>query len=315
MLFSLFMLEGIFMGKINYKFIKANREQVDMFIDTRYTHLQEKRNSVIGFIVIDENDNIIAHLVAEEKIMPFPLGGTDWFIWNIFVLPELRRKGIATILLNETIKCAEQTNVRHLLGSCINTPAHLFWFKHNFCFIIYGQKIDKPNNPHEHGNYPHWIFYRLNKKENGNYRQQKNYRIIRADKEQLNWIFNEHIHSKFYHGKREDTFGLTAVDKDNNILGFITAYADGLGSPLEGIQWVIPYIYVRPDLRRQRIAFSLISEIIQSAKEANVTQLTCFNLNEEASEFWHNNNFDICVHYFSKTQEGKNPVSAALRIL
>jgi GNAT superfamily N-acetyltransferase len=211
----------------------------------------------------------------------------------------------------------EQADIRHLSGSCTNTPAHLFWLKNNFCFQIYGQKIDNVNNPNEHGNYPHMIFYRVNKIEN-NPQQQQNIKIIRADKEKIDWIFNNHFLNdslKYFHDKREDISGLTAVDKDDNILGFITSYAYELGSPLDGIQWLVPCIYVRPELRRQGIGGALINELKKAAKEANVTQLTCLNLKEDASEFWYKNNFDMCVMYISKTQDGKNPVSAALRIL
>jgi ribosomal protein S18 acetylase RimI-like enzyme len=81
-----------------YKVRKASREQIDCLIDTRYTSLQGKRDVIVGFIAVDNHENIIGHLIAEEKTVPPPLNGTDWFIWNIFTPPELRRQGIATVL-------------------------------------------------------------------------------------------------------------------------------------------------------------------------------------------------------------------------
>jgi len=150
---------------------------------------------------------------------------------------------------------AKKANIRHLQGGCTNTPAHMFWLKHNFLFFKYGRKFDDKNILHEYGNYPHMITYRINKTEEKIIKQEY-YLITKADKEQLNWIFNEYILFEsvpFFHDKKESIFGLTAVDKDGNILGFITAFADELGSPLESIQWWIPYIFVQPELRHQGI--------------------------------------------------------------
>ena len=308
----IYILGGIIILKVG----KANEEQINLIFERFYKDSAKRINSVI-FVAIDDEENIIGYILIEEKRIPPPLNGTDWFIWNIFTLPELRQQGIAAALLKETIKHAEQANIRQLIGSCTNTPAHLFWLKHKFCFIMYGQKIDNANNPHEHGNYSHMIFYRLNKTEK-EIPINQDYQIIKSDIEQLHWIFDEHILNdglKFFHDKREDIFGLTAIDKDNNILGIITAYAYELGSPLSGVQWFLPYIYVKPGLRQQEIAYNLIKEMIKFAQEADVTQLTCLFLSDEASEFWYKNNFDMCINYIMKMQDGKNPVSAALRIL
>ena len=310
-------------AQVNFKVVKASKKQVDLVFDQFYKY-EEKRNNAIVFAAVNEDnedkkdENIIGYLVVEEKTVPPPLYGTDWFVWNIFTLPEYRREGVAAALLKETIKYAEQANIQHLLGSCTNTPAHMFWLKHKFCFIIYGQKIDDVNRPQEHDNYSHMIFYRVNKTEKENYIKQENYKIIKAEKEHLNWIFDEHILNdglKFFHDKRDDIFGLAAVDKENNVMGIITSYAYELGSPLEGVQWMIPYIYVRPELRRQGIGGTLIKETIKIAQKENVTQLTCLFLDEEAIKFWSDNNFDMCNYYIMSGKDGKCPVSAALRVL
>ena len=308
--------KGNLNAQANYQVLKASKEQKDLVFDQFYKN-ESKRDVGIVFIAVD-GENIIGYLVVEEKTVPPPLNGTDWFVWNIFTRTEFRRQGIASALLKETIKHAEQANVRHLIGSCTNTPAHMFWFKHNFCFFPYGPKIDNENNPNEHGNRPHMIFYRINKTEKENLKKQENYQIIKADKKRLHWIFDKYILNvspQFFQDKREDISGLIAVDKDENILGFITAFPYELGSPIDGIQWVIPCIFVHPEIRRQGIDYALIREIINAAKESDVKQLTCLFLNEEASEFWYNNNFDICIYYIMNSNDGKMPVSAALRIL
>jgi ribosomal protein S18 acetylase RimI-like enzyme len=288
--------------------VKANAEQMNLVFDKFYQNKGNKDISVV-FVAVDDDENITGYLVIEEMTVPPPLNGTDWFIWNIFTLPELRRRGIASALLKETIKHAEQANIRHLQGSANPTlQASMFWFKHNFCFWKYGQKLDD-------GNYYHMIFYRINKTEKENVTKQENCRIIKADKEQMNWIFDEYIINDsvpFFHDKRDDIFGFAAVDGDNNILGFITGYADEMYAPLDGRTWLIPCIFVKPELRRQGIGCALIKEMIKAAKEANINQLTCAVSNEEASKFWYNNNFGI---FFWKHVGSVNTATiAALRI-
>jgi len=290
--------------QINYKVKKAGKEQTDIISEKFYNIMEEKNISVV-FVAIDEVENIVGYLVAEEKTT---LNGTDWWIWNIFTCPEHRRQGIGTALLKETIKHAEQKNIGHLQGSCTDTPAHLFWFKNNFCFIKYGQKLDNEN-------YSHMIFYRIDKTEKVNSKEHEDYRIIKAEKEQADCIFDKYIliiNQEYYKDKKDDIFVFVAVDEDKNILGFITALADEMYEPLDGTVWLIPYIFVRPEFRRQGIGSALVKEIVNSAKESNITQLTAIKAND-ALEFWRNNNFDI--FYWSAVGKVNTAIVAGLRIL
>ena len=298
----------------NFRVAKASEEQIDLVFRYFYKD-QSKREGAIVFVAVDSKESVVGYLLAEEKTV-LAVNATDWFIWNIFTTPKLRRQGVAAAVLEETKKCAREAGVRHLLGSCTNTPAHMFWFKHNFCFIMYGQKIDNPKAPLEHGNYPHMIVYRLNKTEKEN-RQPKEVQIVQANNEQLHWIFDEHIlHEglKFFRDKGEDISGLSAIDSNGNLLGIITAYAYELGAPLEGTQWMIPYIYVRPELRRQGIGRSLINALIKTAEEAGIAQLTCLFITEDASAFLYHNHFDVCNYYIMGDVDGRRPITAALRI-
>ena len=301
-----------------YKVTRATEEQAEIIIEKLYKNTEQKNLSVV-FAAVDDEHNIIGYLVAEEKIVPPPINGTDWFIWNIYARPELRRHGIASAILREVIKQAEKENVRHLLGSCTNTPAHLFWYCHGFCFQIYGQKIDDVNRSNEHGNFPHLIFYRVDKTAKENSCDKRNYKIVKAENEQLDYIFNEYIFKKaipFFKDKdkKENIFGFTAVDDDEKVVGFITAYAYEMGTPIDGVQWLVPYIFVTPEMRRNGIGSALLKCLIQSAQEENINQISLFSLNDEdVIEFLYSNNFDICVNYIAKTQYGKNPISAALR--
>ena len=303
------------MEKINYKVGKANQEQMELVFDKFYKSEKRKDISVI-FIAFDDSKNIIGYLVIEEKTIEPPLSGINWWIWHIYTQPELRRQGIASALLEETIKHAKQENVRHLQGSANPTlKANMFWFKNNFCFFRYGQKIDNTNNPEEYGNYSKMIFYRIDKIKKENQKEQTGYRIIKADKEQANYIFDEYIlniNPEYFKDKRNDIFTFSAIDKDENIAGFIMAYADEMYAPLEGNQWLIPYIFVSPELRRQGIGSALVREIIKSAKEANITQLTAVRV-QDATEFWYNNNFDM--FYWSAVGKVNTAVVAGLRLL
>jgi GNAT superfamily N-acetyltransferase len=298
-------------------FFKANKEQIYLLIETKYKYLHEKRSNIIAFIITDKKTNIIGHLIAEKKNIPPPLKGEDWFIWNIYTELEFRRQGIASILLKETIKYAKKERVLQLLGSCTNTPAQMFWDKNMFCSIIYGQKIDNTEKPEEHGNYPHMIFYRLNNTIKKNYQNHVKYDIIEAKKEHLDWVFDDHITNdglKFFHDKKDDINGFAAIDNGKNLIGIATIFPYKMGSPLEGLQWMIPYIYVHPDLRRQGIARALINDIIIAAKKENIKQLTCLYLNNNnIIRFLSSLNFAMCSYYVMR-KDGKYPISAALRI-
>jgi GNAT superfamily N-acetyltransferase len=295
---------------------RATKEQAEIIIEKLYKNTGQKNLSVV-FAAVDEEENIIGYLVAEEKIVPPPINGTDWFIWNIYSLPELRRHGIGSAILHEVIKQAEQENVRHLIGSCTNTPAHLFWLRHGFCFQIYGQKIDDVNRPNEHGNVPHMIFYRVNKTAVNNTNENEKYKIVKADSEQLDNIFNDYIVKKsapFFKDNKKNIIGFTAIDDDEKVIGFITACPYDMGTPIDGMQWLVPCISVNSEMRRKGIGSALLKQLIKSAQEENINQISLFSLGEDEITFLYNNNFDICVMYIAKTQDGKNPISAAKRI-
>jgi len=116
----------------------------------------------------------------------------------------------------------------------------------------------------------------------------------------------------FFQDKRDDIFGFLAVDADENVLGFITACPDELGAPLTGTRWLIPYIFVNAELRRQGIASALLGEMRKAAKQAGVLQLDAMRLGDESALFFNENNFAICAWYIMSGDV--KPISAALRI-
>jgi len=174
---------------LNYNVTRASKEQADYITANLYKN-PKANNFAIVFVAVDDEENIVGYLIAEEKTVLPPINGTDWFIWNIYSRPEYRRQGIATALLDEVIKQARQENIKHLIGSCTNTPAHLFWLKHGFCFQRYGQKM-------ENGNIPHLIFYRLDKSQNTFVKSAKKFRIVKAEQSQLDKFFDECISENY----------------------------------------------------------------------------------------------------------------------
>jgi GNAT superfamily N-acetyltransferase len=83
-------------------------------------------------------------------------------------------------------------------------------------------------------------------------------------------------------------------------------------APLNGTQWIIPYIFVCPKLRRKKIGSALVAEMIKSAKKENITQLSVVRVHE-AAEFWYNNNFDM--FHWSAVGKDNTAVIAGLRML
>ena len=284
----------------DYRTVRADKSQADIVFDKLYQDELKRENAVV-FVALDGKGSIIGYSVINEKKAPPPLSGTDWFIWNIYTRPEWRRHGVATALLQEIKKQAKEESVLHIQGSCTNTPAHMFWYKHGFCAQRYGSEN------------AHMIFYRLDKTEEDPKRKQS-YRIVAAEKAQLHRIFDEYIVNSgvpFFRDKRDDIFGFLAIDENENILGFITACPDELGVPLTGTRWLIPHIFVNAELRRQGIASALLGELIKSARQANIAQLDAMRLNDEAVLFFQANNFDICVWYIMSGDA--KPISAADR--
>jgi GNAT superfamily N-acetyltransferase len=292
---------------INYRVSRASKEQAD-YITANFNKNPNAKNFTIVFVAVDDEENIVGYLIAEEKTVPPPINGTDWFIWNIFSRPDLRRQSIGSALLMETIKQAEQENIKHLLGSCTNTPAHLFWLRHGFSFQKYGQKLDN-------GNIPHMVFHRLDKSGKQNAKTTENYRIVRAGEKQLDNIFNEYIFEKsipLFKDKKDDIFGFTAVDEYNKVVGFITACPDDIGTPIDDMQWLVPYIFVEAEHQRKGIGTALLNEMIKAARDENIFQLGLIRLDENTISFLYNNDFDICVWYIMGGDA--KPVSAAIRV-
>lgn len=319
-------------SELDYRVTRANKEQMEWIFNKHWGNIEERQKArerhEIVFVAIDENENIIGRLMIHEKPVPPPLNGTNWWINNIHTNMEYRRNGVATAMLKETIKQAEQIGVHHLQGMAEATRhANMFWFKNGFSLQKCFKKCDDESKPENYGYYQRVMFYRINRTVKTNIVNNTEYKIIRADKEQMECIFNEYLLNetinhllnerpnlaKYYEDKKEDFFALTAVDTEKKMVGFIIAFAEELISPLDGTEWIVPYIFVFPELRRQGIGSVLVHEMSKTAKEAQTAQLLFISIKEESVEFWDKNNLDLFFWKYLSTQN--TIITAGLRIL
>jgi len=289
---------------INYKIVTANPEIINEFTNT-FAYLKKKVNPIGALIAVNINNEIIGRIIYEIKPVPAPLEGFDWFIDNLRVIPELRHTGIGSALLRNLIELAEESDVGNFVGSCTNTTAHKFWDKHKFCFLTYGQRIDNIDNPEEHGNFPHLFFYRIKKSPCD--KIDAKHTVTQVTQNEFDILFEKHIMIEkhaYFHDKKDDFICLSITGEQQN---YVFAYEYDMGTPLFGKQLIILHTV-------NTLVESSVKSIITFAKEKGYKQLTCRYLDDEAVKFWHENDFNICVHYISYLENGNHPVSAAIRL-
>jgi GNAT superfamily N-acetyltransferase len=288
---------------IEYTIEIAKPEMINEYISKLKKIAEPKQFS--GLAAIDTNNKIIGRVIYEIKDRPTPLEGVDWYIHNLCVLPELRRNGVASTLLNNLTKLAEETNVESFFGGCTNTPAHMFWDKHKFCFLTY------TSTPEEDGNFPHLFFRRVKCVKSKN--EVLENEIIPVAQEEFSVLFEKHImaeENEWFRNKKDDFICFALPNEKAEQENYIFAYEDDMGTPLNGKQLVIS---------RTTSNFSVVSKSLKSiiafAEEKGYSQISRWFFDFAEVEFWHKNDFSICVHYnFSLSENGSYPISASLRL-
>ena len=306
---------------MNYTIQKANLDQIKYISDTFWKDTpswQEKKNEFIYYVAIN-NNAILGYLVIDEKnilIAPF---GKDWFIITIMVLKEYRRQGIGSSLLYYAFCEAQNQGILNFQGSSNPTlEAHGFWDSNCFCFFRYGPKHEDISKKDEYGNYSHIIFKRVdNKKLSLHSQNQLKYAL--ADNEQMQYIIEHFIKKecvKYYSVNADKIVGLIASDKTGLEVGFITWLEMPLDSPLLGKQWYIPYFYVKPDMRGQGMAKSLINELISRAKRRGTKQLLIVHPSEDIMQHLYKYGFDAFVfRYLFSGNNGRFPICLGKRLI
>lgn len=295
---------------MNFKIAKPTMEQIDKVADTywkRSTVWRENRYGYIWFVAVDSEENVIGHLVLEEKEIPIPPFGKDWFILTIVVEPEYRCRGIGTELVKHAFAEAGQLGVRNFQGSANPTKeAHYFWLKNKFCFYKYGAMHNDPSKKDRYGNYSHIIFRRVDNAPVGICNNSLRYK--KATREQIYSAYSSYIEKEcvnMYHGKQDEIDGITAYTSDGEEVGITTWLETPLMPPLDGKQWCIPYVYVKPEFRNKGISKGLLEKLFSMAKENGVVQLFVVHRKEDIMPYWYSLGFDVfVVRYLFKVSSG-----------
>lgn len=294
---------------------KANEEQRNYVLQRiSKTDDFECKNGII-YVAVSNDGKIIGRIIALERDVPEPIKGKRWYIDNIFVDADYRRKGIATALVDEIIREATSLDVVYLYGSANpSKEATMFWMNQGFTLNAYGRKQEDESNPLFLGNYYHMISYCLRRKKINKRSFDENIREL-TQSEVLN-IINEYVENEkkrnAYLSKANEIYGYGAIGNDGEIKGFILSFVDSMQPPLENKRRFI-FPYVKPKHRKQGIGTALVYKMYEYARSENTMQLTAFDDNDSNIGFYHKIGFDIFFWDINR-QTGKRATTAMLRV-
>ena len=250
---------------------KASEEQRNYVLERISKTDDIERKKAIIYVAVSKDDKIIGRIVIIEREVPEPIRGKRWYIDNIFVDTDYRRKGVATALVDEIIREATSFDVVYLYGSANpSKEATMFWMNQGFTLNAYGRKQEDESNPLFFGNYYHMISYCLKRKRINNGCSDKNIRILTRD-DILN-IINKHAGNErkrnLFLSKINEIFGYGAVGTDGGLKGFILSFTDSMQPPLENKRRFI-FPYVKPKHRKQGIGTALVYKMYEYARSEN----------------------------------------------
>lgn len=294
---------------------KANEEQRNYVLERISKKDDFERKNGIIYVAVSNDGKIIGRIIALERDVPEPIKGKRWYIDNIFVDADYRRKGIATALVDEIIREATSLDVVYLYGSANpSKEATLFWLNKGFTLNAYGRKQEDESNPLFLGNYYHMISYCLKRKRINNKCSDKNIRIL-TQNDILN-IINEYAGNErkrnLFLSKINELFGYGAIGNNGELKGFILSFVDSMQSPIESKRRFI-FPYVSSEQRKQGIGTVLVYKMYQYARLENSVQLTAFDDNDSNIGFYHKIGFDIFFWDINR-QTGKRATTAMLRV-
>lgn len=302
------------MNNTNFFICKANQSQRDYVLQRVSIKDEQERENALIYVAVDETEKIIGRIVVKPKDVPAPIMGKYWYIDNLFVHPEFRRKGIATALVAEIKEQAELCDIIYLHGSAnASLEASMFWLNQGFTMNAYGKKQDDTSKPLFYGNYFHFFSYYIRRKALiGDSRYN---RIRTISKDEISSFINQSVldekRKTYLLSKADDLFGF-AIGEEDEMQGVILAFADNMYAPLDGTQWRT-FLYVDPQFRHQGIGRALVLRLYQYAQEKDVIQLNNFDTTEDNIGFWYELGFDI-FFWAVNPQRGKRCTTAMLRV-
>lgn len=304
-----------YMNNTEFIIQPANQEQSAYILNLVNIFDGQKRENATIFVAEDGKKEVVGRIVATERDVPSPLSGRYWFIDNLFVVPEERRKGVATALVNKIKEEAEKADVLYLHGSAApSVEASLFWMKQNFTMNAYGKRQDDPKNPKYYGNFFHMFSYRLNRNSVLDDVYGENIRKASGD-EILRWIEEKPTDEKkkaYFLSKANELIGFAACNENNEINGVVVGLPDAMQAPLESVRlWTD--VFVEDPYRHKGIGKSLVAEMVRYAGKIGAIQLSHVDPTEDYIGFWYEIGFDILFWDVSR-QTGRRRTTAMLRV-
>lgn len=303
------------MNNTNFTICKANQEQRDYVFERVTIKDEQERKNAVVYVATDSDNQIIGRTVIKEKDVPAPISGKYWYIENLFVHPQFRRKGIASALVAEIKKQAELSNIVYLHGSAnASVEASMFWLNQGFTMNAYGKRQEDRSKPLFFGNYFHFISYCINRKSL--VADNTLYNIKHASENEIQQVIEKYVTDEkrkaYFANKMNGLLGFVAIGEAGNIQRAIIAFPDSMQAPLDSMHlWIHPF--VEPECRNQGLGRSLVYKMYQYAKENDIIQLTNVDTSEDNIGFWYEIGFDI-FFWEVKTQTGKRITTAMIRV-
>ena len=139
--------------KAEYPIVKANSQQLEMIFDRcmnaegisdavkEYYHTNQDHFSALA--ALSDTEEIVGFLQIIPDEMYAPFDSVQWWLRNIYVNPEYRRKGIGASLVNEAVKRAKQNGVVQLNHMKSDESEALFWNQLGFDMLFWD--VNKTN--------------------------------------------------------------------------------------------------------------------------------------------------------------------------
>ena len=300
---------------MNYAIRPADPAQHEGIM-TLFKYSEKKQyEKVIIYIAEDALNKPVGRIVIAERDVPSPLTGKRWYVYDLFVRPEHRRKGIATALVAKTIEEAKKARVIFLYGSANpSVEASCFWIKQGFSMNAYGRKQNDPGMPLFYGNYYHMFSHCITRRIMPDQWRKDNARGLSKEEilSLIDTFMTDPGKKTHYMNKADGLSGFAVCGEQGEVIGAIIAFPDSMQAPLESVRLFVE-VFVKEENRKQGIGRGLVYRMYRYAKEIGVVQLTNFSQTAEQIGFWYRIGFDVFFWDVNPTT-GEYGTTAMLRV-
>ncbi len=313
------------MNKRNYTIKNATKEQINYISDTywqRAEKWQQNRYHYHNYVATDNAGTLLGYLTLDEKDIPIPPYGKDWFIVTAVVFKVYRRCGVGTALLDYALAEAKNAGILHFYGSANATKeAHGFWTSNGFACIKYGSPKTDPSKPRELGNHHHFIFRRVDHaalSTSFDHPTDVPITTVKADKMQRDDLFDKTMKQAVFpyvFDKKEASRAILAKNEHGDTVGYVTFYDEAMISPLSGTNRIIAFLYIKDEFRKMGLARKLLCEFIKNAQLDGIDQIIGIYPDEAAVPILVHLGFDIFfTRHMMSFPNGKYSVGIGKRL-